>query len=160
MRQAGNKSSLLLFEELESCALDIDNENIVFFGERDLINVGNKKYDCIFHVLPEIVFSEIDDTVSLSIPVLKKAEHGSDGVFIEMSRLYSENNLLNKICVSGGNSLDFYEIIPKEIGKEIGGCGHSTVKEKEFFEYVENSKLEEHIQEVRNTLNQRYRNLK
>jgi hypothetical protein len=49
VERGGQRSEIIIFEEIESKALDPETKNTVLFGEKDFIESEHHLYDLIFH---------------------------------------------------------------------------------------------------------------
>jgi len=147
-------SEIIIFREVEEKALS-NLENLVLFGESNFISSGIGEYDLIFHAKQTNPY-DIEAETSLVIPVLTVESDNRDEAVEKVYSTYLAHQDFTKYAIAG-NSLKFYEITPKEHGKEIGFTGnYKRTGTRNFFRLARGTKLAREVMEKIRVIEKRY----
>jgi len=145
---------ILLYEELERQALNLDSENLVLFGERDFIVDREVTYNLIFHGKSDVVPTTDKQATSLVIPVLDYFGE-KEAVLSQLALLKELRPDVSMAATSNGKYLEFYDLNPEFGGIHLGK--YKTVPEKEFMAHIhDNKKLGREIMEKKHLIDRIY----
>ena len=147
---------ILILKDVAEIAKNWNLENVVLFGEKDFIDDTNHVYDFIFFAKQTLPYRS-SKMVSLVIPVIK-ASSKDEAINIIYS-LFMEHPDFNRFAVlqQGQDCLDFYNVCPKELGKEINLMGkYFTVDNKQFYDHVGDEGFEMAVKEKIKQINTMY----
>jgi len=155
MKRRNKMENLIIFKEAEKMALDPSLENLVLFGESRLISDGKDVYDLIFHAKQIDPYDTLKAT-SLVIPVLRL---DSDNHHLAVKRVYNAylNHPQFTLYSVASGSLKFFEVNPKEYGKEIISSGkYKRVGKRDFFNLARGTELAREVMEKIRVIDTRY----
>ena len=146
---------LIIFSEVEKMALNPSLENLVLFGEPDFLKGDEGVYDLIFHAKQTDPYSVVKPD-SLVIPVLRLEEYEESLAIETVYNAYLQHPDFDRYSVAA-DSLSFYQIVPKEHGKEIKVVGkYKKVSKRAFFNFVDDSLLKRELTSKKRVIDKRY----
>lgn len=149
---------IIVLQSVKDVAVNLQFSNIVLFGETDFINDGNNIYDFLFYAKETHPY-EVERIMSLVIPVLRVRDE--DEAISRIYGLYLKYPNFSKYAVleQDKNYFDFYEVCPKELGKEIKCLGkYNVVEENSLFSQSLDEQFKSVIEKKRSTIDAKYKN--
>jgi hypothetical protein len=134
---------LLMFSDIERIAKS-QNDDVVLFGERDMVDDGTQVYDLIYHGLSGLksVYDSLKPS-GLVIPIIKGDSITAD-VHPYLANLAKENPGFTRFGVLDEilSKLSFYDVHFHKIGKHVEFKKYFVVDRDKFYERHENPSLE------------------
>lgn len=157
-KKGQDMSKIIILKSVKDIAMNAYLKNVILFGETDLIDDGNNIYDLIFHAKETHPY-EIKKVTSLVVPVIRVKD--KDDAINKIDYLYLKYPAFPKYAVveQGQDFLDFYEVCPKKLGKEIKHLGkYNVVDEMLLYGHAMNDKFESLIEDKKKTIDVQYKN--